>query len=89
VFSLPLADIASQEREGRRQAKVPARRQALPREILHPRIHVNGWKPGANEQIISMAANASGIRDTARALGSMGSRRACHPSKNADAVARS
>jgi len=28
----------------------------------------NGWKPGVNEQIISMAANASGIRDTARVL---------------------
>ena len=28
----------------------------------------NGWKPGVNEQIISMAANASGIRETARVL---------------------
>jgi len=28
----------------------------------------NGWKPGINEQIINMAANASGIRDTARVL---------------------
>jgi len=28
----------------------------------------NGWKPGVNEQIISMAANASGIRDTAHML---------------------
>ena len=28
----------------------------------------NGWKPGINEQIIEMAANASGIRDTSRVL---------------------
>ena len=28
----------------------------------------NGWKPGINERIIAMAANASGIRDTARVL---------------------
>ena len=28
----------------------------------------NGWKPGIDEQIISMAANASGIRDTSRVL---------------------
>ena len=28
----------------------------------------NGWKPGINEQIIDMAANASGIRDTSRVL---------------------
>jgi transposase-like protein len=28
----------------------------------------NGWKPGINEQIITMAANASGIWDTARVL---------------------
>lgn len=28
----------------------------------------NGWKPGINEQIINMAANASGIRDTSRVL---------------------
>ena len=28
----------------------------------------NGWKPGINEQIITMAANASGIRDTSRVL---------------------
>ena len=28
----------------------------------------NGSKPGINEQIIEMAANASGIRDTARVL---------------------
>ena len=29
----------------------------------------NGWKPGIEETIISMAANASGIRDTSRVLG--------------------
>jgi transposase-like protein len=29
----------------------------------------NGSKPGMNEQIIKMAANASGIRDTSRVLG--------------------
>ena len=29
----------------------------------------NGSKPGVDEQIIKMAANASGIRDTARVLG--------------------
>ena len=28
----------------------------------------NGWKPGINEQIINMSANASGIRDTAQVL---------------------
>ncbi len=28
----------------------------------------NGWKPGIEEAIIDMAANASGIRDTARVL---------------------
>jgi transposase-like protein len=28
-----------------------------------------GYEPGINEQIIKMAANASGIRDTARVLG--------------------
>lgn len=28
----------------------------------------NGWKPGIDEQIINMAANASGIRDTSRVL---------------------
>jgi len=28
----------------------------------------NGWKPGIDEQIIDMAANASGIRDTSRVL---------------------
>ena len=28
----------------------------------------NGCKPGIDEQIINMAANASGIRDTARVL---------------------
>lgn len=28
----------------------------------------NGWKPGIDEQIIEMAANASGIRDTSRVL---------------------
>jgi len=28
----------------------------------------NGWKPGINEQIIDMAANSSGIRDTSRVL---------------------
>ena len=29
----------------------------------------NGSKPGIDEQIISMSANASGIRDIARVLG--------------------
>ena len=28
----------------------------------------NGWKPGINEQIIDMASNAFGIRDTSRVL---------------------
>jgi transposase-like protein len=28
----------------------------------------NGCKPGINEKIVNMAANASGIRDTARVL---------------------
>jgi len=28
----------------------------------------NGWKPGIEETIIIMAANASGIRDTSRVL---------------------
>jgi len=28
----------------------------------------NGWKPGVDEAIVKMAANASGIRDTARVL---------------------
>jgi transposase-like protein len=28
----------------------------------------NGWKPGINQQIIDMAKNASGIRDTSRVL---------------------
>ena len=28
----------------------------------------NGWKPGIDERIIDMAANAFGIRDTARVL---------------------
>ena len=26
----------------------------------------NGWKPGIEEDIVNMAANASGIRDTTR-----------------------
>jgi len=39
------------------------RRRGFPLEYTY-----NGWKPGVNEQIISMAANASGIRDTARVL---------------------
>jgi len=29
----------------------------------------NGSKPGIDEQIVKMAANASGIRDTSRVLG--------------------
>jgi len=28
----------------------------------------NGWKPGIEETIVSMVANASGIRDTSRVL---------------------
>jgi transposase-like protein len=28
----------------------------------------NGWRPGIEETIVSMAANASGIRDTSRVL---------------------
>jgi hypothetical protein len=28
----------------------------------------NGWKPGIEESIINMVANASGIRDTSRVL---------------------
>jgi len=57
-----------QEREGRRQAKVPVRRQRLPGKSFILEYTYNGWESGVNEQIISMAANASGIRDTARVL---------------------
>jgi transposase-like protein len=28
----------------------------------------NGWKPGIEEAIVEMAANASGVRDTSRVL---------------------
>ena len=28
----------------------------------------NGWKPGIEEMIVNMAANASGVRDTSRVL---------------------
>jgi transposase-like protein len=33
-----------------------------------PEYAYNGWKPGIEEAIINMAANASGVRDTARVL---------------------
>ena len=40
-----------------------------PRKIFQLDYTYNGRKPGIDEQIIKMAANASGIRDTARVLG--------------------
>ena len=39
-----------------------------PRRIFQLDYAYNGHKPGIDEQIIKMAANASGIRDTARVL---------------------
>jgi transposase-like protein len=40
-----------------------------PRKTFRVEYQYEGAKPGTNEKIIAMAANASGIRDTARVLG--------------------
>jgi transposase-like protein len=39
------------------------------RSVFQLEYAYNGWKPGINQQIIEMAKNASGIRDTSRVLG--------------------
>jgi transposase-like protein len=39
------------------------------RQIFLLRYHNTGWEPAVKQQMVEMALNGSGIRDTARVLG--------------------
>ena len=68
----PKCNGTNVKKHGSNQKGVPRYRcytENCPKNTFMLEYENKGYEPGINEKIIKMAANASGIRDTARVLG--------------------
>ena len=68
----PICNMATVSKHGKTPKGVQryiCNNSNCPRKIFMLEYAYNGNKPGVNEQIVKMTANASGIRDIARVLG--------------------